>query len=187
MSAINELDYGQLRTDGKHAVVTYYREFAHPPEKVWRALTEDEHLDAWFPTTIEGERAVGARLTFRHRDVDLPPMEGEIKAFEPPTLLELTWGPDLLRFELEPDGDGTALTFRATMEELGKAARDSAGWHVCLNNLSNELAGERAPASDPGTDWRRINSVYVERFGPEASTQGPPKELQEAQAKASGG
>jgi activator of Hsp90 ATPase-like protein len=96
----------------------------------------------------------------------------------------MTWGGDELRFELEPDGDGTAMTFTATMQELGKASRDGAGWHVCLNNLAYELAGERAPESDPGTDWRQINSVYVERFGPEASTQGPPKEWEEAQARA---
>ncbi len=176
MSAIRDLDYGQLRTDGDRAVVTYYREFPHPPEKVWLALTEDEHLEAWFPTTIEGERAAGARLTFRHRDIDLPPMEGEILAFEPPTLLEFTWGPDTLRLELEPDGDGTALTFRATMEELGKAARDGAGWHTCLANLAHELDGLKAPESD----WRATHRSYQERFGPDASTIGVPKEVQDA-------
>jgi uncharacterized protein YndB with AHSA1/START domain len=176
MSAINDVDYGQLTTDGDRAVVTYHRECPHPPEKVWRALTEDQHLEAWFPTTIEGERAVGAKLTFRHRDVDLPPMEGEILAFEPPTLLELTWGADTLRFELERDGDGTALTFRATMEELGKAARDGAGWHVCLANLACELDGGQPPNSD----WRATHRLYEQRFGPEASTVGVPKEVEDA-------
>jgi uncharacterized protein YndB with AHSA1/START domain len=176
MSAIRDLDYGQLTTDGEHAVVTYYREFPHPPEQVWRALTEDQHLEAWFPTTIEGERKQGAHLTFRHRDIDLPPMEGEIRAFDPPTLLELTWGPDTLRFELEPDGNGTALTFKATMPELGKAARDSAGWHACLANLAYELDGVKAPDSH----WRATHRLYQERFGPEASTVGVPKEVEEA-------
>ena len=176
MSAISDTDYGQLRTDGDRVVVTYYREFPHPLEKVWRALTEDEHLEAWFPTTIEGERTEGARLTFRHRDIDLPPMEGEIKAFDPPTLLELTWGSDTLRFELEPDGDGTALTFRATMEELGKAARDGAGWHTCLANLAYELDG----VTPPDSDWRGTHRLYQERFGPAASTVGVPKEVDEA-------
>lgn len=185
MSATSELDYGELEVDGERAVVRYSRRFPHAPSKVWRALTEDEHLEAWFPTTIDGDRAAGASLTFRHRDVELPPMEGEMVAFDPPRLLAMTWGGDELRFELEPDGDGTAMRFTATMTELGKASRDGAGWHVCLNNLAYELAGERAPESDPGTDWGQINSVYVQRFGPEASTQGPPKEWEQAQARAS--
>jgi uncharacterized protein YndB with AHSA1/START domain len=179
MSAIEELDYGQLEVDGERAVVRYERRLAHPPSKVWRALTEDEHLEAWFPTTIEGERAVGSRLTFHHRDVDLPAMEGELLAFEPPSLLELTWGGDLLRFELRPDGDGTALTLTAKMQELGKASRDGAGWHVCLNRLAFDLTGEQPEESDPRIDWRTINDGYVERFGPEASTLGPPKEWED--------
>jgi uncharacterized protein YndB with AHSA1/START domain len=173
--AINELDYGELTTDGGRAVVTYHRRFPHPPQKVWRALTEDEHLAAWFPTTIEGERAQGASLVFRHRDVDLPPMEGEIRAIEPHTLLELSWGGDTLRFELEPDGDGTALTLTATMEELGKAAREGAGWHTCLTRLAYELDG----AEEPETDWRATHRLYQERFGPEASTVGIPKEVED--------
>jgi uncharacterized protein YndB with AHSA1/START domain len=185
MSAIEEIDYGQLEVKDGRSVVSYQRRFPHPPSKVWRALTEDEHLAAWFPTTIEGERAVGARLTFRHRDLDLPPMAGEITAFDPPRLLELTWGGDELKFELEPDGEGTALTFTATMAELGKAARDGAGWHVCLNNLAYVLAGEPAPGADPGGDWPAVNRVYQERFGPEASTLGPPKEWEDANRRLS--
>src|SRR5262245_20071754 len=102
-------DYGQLQLESGRAVARFERSLAHPPEKVWRALTEDDHLAAWFPTTIEGERAAGAPLTFRHRDVDLEPMSGEVRACEPPSLLELTWGEDVLRFELSPEGDGTAL------------------------------------------------------------------------------
>ncbi len=35
--------------------VRFSRRLPHPPEKVWRALTEAEHLAAWFPTTVEGE------------------------------------------------------------------------------------------------------------------------------------
>jgi uncharacterized protein YndB with AHSA1/START domain len=172
-------DYGRLEVQSGRAVVRFERSLAHPPEKVWRALTEDEHLAVWFPTTIEGERAAGAALTFRHRDIDLEPMTGELLAFEPPALLELTWGEDVLRFELSPEGDGTALLLTATMGELGKAARDGTGWHLCLDNLARGLAGEQP---SPG-DWRELNRGYMERFGPEASTLGPPEEWEERQQR----
>jgi hypothetical protein len=104
-------------------------------------------------------------------------MTGEVLAIEPPSLLEMTWGEDRLRFELSPDGDGTALVLIATMAELGKAARDGAGWHVCLDNLARSLSGEQPSAEE----WRAVNREYVARFGPSASTIGPPKEWEEQQ------
>jgi uncharacterized protein YndB with AHSA1/START domain len=173
--ADDEQDYGRLERDHDRAVVRYQRHLPHLPSKVWRALTEPEHLAAWFPTTIDGERAAGAQLVFRFTNMDLPAMEGEMLAFEPTSLLELRWGSDVLRFDLVPDGDGTALTFTATMEELGKAARDGAGWHACLDLLAYDLAGERGPLTSSDR-WREVRSFYIDRFGPEASIIGPPKE-----------
>ena len=97
-------------------------------------------------------------------------MDGEMLAFEPPTLMELTWGDDVLRFELRPDGDGTLLTLTDTFDERGKAARDAAGWHVCLDALAHHLASDgQAPP-----DWKPLNDEYAERLGPEAATVGPP-------------
>jgi hypothetical protein len=57
------------------------------------------------------------------------------------------------------------------LSEVGKAARDAARWHVCLDNLERYL--DDAPAGSPD-EWKPINADYVERFGPEASTIGPP-------------
>ena len=37
----------------------FTRALAHPPEKVWRAITEPEHLQAWFPQRITGDWVVG--------------------------------------------------------------------------------------------------------------------------------
>jgi uncharacterized protein YndB with AHSA1/START domain len=169
----DEQAYGVLERGGDRPVLRYRRHLPHSPDKVWRALTEDQHLDAWFPTTFEGQRAPGAALTYRHRHADLPPMEGEMLAFEPPARLELSWGGDIIRFELAPDGDGTALALIVEMQEFGKLARDGAGWHVCLEALERELAGERQPESTT-EHWKRLNRGYAERLGPEAAVLGPP-------------
>jgi uncharacterized protein YndB with AHSA1/START domain len=171
-------DYGQLTTDRGVASVAYRRRFDHPPEKVWRALTEPEHLAAWFPTTIDGDRAAGAALSFRFEGLELAPMHGEMLSFEPPRLLEFSWGGDVLRFELEPDGGGTAMTFTVTLEELGKATRDGAGWHQSLEGLQRSLDGD--DARDYDTDrWRALRDAYAGRFGPEASVLGPPQEWED--------
>ncbi len=171
-------EYGQLIRTEDRATLEYRRRLAHTPARVWRALTEPDQLAAWFPSTIDGERAAGAPLSFRFEQLDIEPMHGEMVTFEAPSLLELTWGGDRLRFALEPDGDGTLLTFTVTLEELGKATRDGAGWHQSLEALDRALAGGEAGDYDSHR-WRELRDIYAERFGPEASVLGPPKEWEE--------
>ncbi|MGH2909561.1 MAG: SRPBCC family protein, partial [Solirubrobacteraceae bacterium] len=173
-------DYGVLIRRDERAILEYRRRYDHPPERVWRALTEPGELAAWFPTTIDGERAPGAALTFRFEQLEIDPFHGEMVAFEPPSLLELTWGPDRLRFALAPDGDGTMMTFTVVLEELGKATRDGAGWHQSLEGLKRVLAGAPArPGTHDAAEWRSLRDAYAERFGPEASVLGPPQEWED--------
>ena len=150
----------------------FTRQLDHPLDKVWRAVTEPEHLKAWFPDTIVVEEwAVGAPLRFA--DTVVGDFGGEVLAFEPPTLLEFRWGNDVLRIELEGSADGTTLTLFDTIETIGKAARDGAGWHVCLDLLEHHLDGA-SPEWSPDNRWREVHPSYVERLGPAASTIGPP-------------
>jgi uncharacterized protein YndB with AHSA1/START domain len=153
----------------------FERTLPHPPEKVWRALTEPEHLAHWFPTTIEGERAAGAPLRFSFPLGEAEPFDGKMLAFEPPTLMELLWGTDVVRLELRAVDGGTALTLLDTLDERGKAARDGAGWHTCLDALAADLDGDAdAREALASSRWREVHPHYVERFGPEAATIGPP-------------
>jgi uncharacterized protein YndB with AHSA1/START domain len=168
-------EYGELIRTEAEAILEYRRRFHHAPEKVWEALTDPDRLAAWFPTTIDGERAAGAALTFRFEQIGIEPIHGEMLRFEPPSLLEFTWGGDRLCFALEPDGDGTTLTFTVTLGELGKATRDAGGWHQSLEGLVHALAGGRRRDYD-AHHWRDLRDAYAERFGPEASVLGPPRE-----------
>jgi hypothetical protein len=94
---------------------------------------------------------------------------------DPPRRLEFTWGTDTLRFDLRADGAGTVLTLVDRIDAVGKAARDAAGWHACLDALEAHLSGEQ-PALTSGQRWEQVHPVYVERFGPEAATIGPPQD-----------
>lgn len=179
-------DFGRLDQAEHEATVRFVRRLAHAPEEVWRAITEPDQLRAWFPTTVTGAREVGARLRFEFPDGEADPFEGELLAYEPPALLSFVWGDETLRFELEPAGPGTLLTFTASFGELGKAARDGAGWHVSLDLLGYQLAGGPAPWSQADR-WRHIHPSYVDRFGPDASTIGPPAEWEAIHGAASGG
>jgi uncharacterized protein YndB with AHSA1/START domain len=164
---LEELDDGRFQ-------LRFTRTLAHPQDAVWRAITEPEQLANWFPTTIEGERAAGAPLRFSFPAGEAPAFEGEMLAFEPPSLMELRWGPDVVRLELRPTATGTELTLLDTLDERGKAARDGAGWHACLDSLEAALSGDPDARERMGV-WREVTAHYVESFGPEAATIGPPE------------
>jgi uncharacterized protein YndB with AHSA1/START domain len=166
---------GDLTRVGDRWRLTFTRTLAHPQAKVWRAITEPEHLAVWFPDRIEGEMRTGARLRFvadMHED-----FEGEMVAFDPPSVMEITWGRDSIRIELEPDGAGTVLRLIDTFDEQGKAARDGSGWHECLARLITDLDGETP--GPWGAEWQALLVRYQAHLGPEASTIGPPEGWEE--------
>jgi uncharacterized protein YndB with AHSA1/START domain len=169
-------DYGTIeQVDDGRWRLRFTRTLAHPQTKVWRALTEPEQLASWFPTTIEGERAAGAGLRFSFPEtMEIEPIDGEMLAYDPESLIEFRWGPDVVRIELRPVSEGTELTLLDTLEERGKAARDGAGWHACLDALEAALAGDGDSRSQMNT-WAEVHPRYVESFGPEAATIGPPE------------
>ena len=112
-------------------------------------------------------------LRFSFRRGEGEPFDGDMLAFVPPSLLELRWADDILRFELEPDGAGCILRLRVTFPEHGKAARDAAGWHVCLERVA-ALCDGTEPPWEPSARWQVVHRAYVERLGHEASVIGPP-------------
>lgn len=152
----------------------FTRRLDHPPVKVWRAITEPEHLRSWFPDRVVGEMVAGSTLRFETEYAEGGSFEGRVLVADPPKTLELSWGTDVIRIELEPSGDGCVLTLLDTIDVVGKAARDGAGWHVCLDKLEHHLAG-RSPAWTDGDRWGELHPAYVDTFGPEAATIGPPQ------------
>jgi uncharacterized protein YndB with AHSA1/START domain len=152
----------------------YVRDLDHPPAAVWRAFTEPDLVGEWFPTTLDGELREGGALRFAFKGDVAGPMAGEVLEAAPPHRLAFTWGPDTLRFELLDHDGGTRLTMTVLLEEHGKAARDGAGWHECLSRLASALAGGPEPSVQD--TWGHVHPAYVDRFGPEAATIGPPPE-----------
>ena len=61
---MEKTDLGTLARQGDRWTLTFTRKLAHPREKVWRAVTEPEHLAVWYPQEIVGERKAGAPLRF---------------------------------------------------------------------------------------------------------------------------
>jgi uncharacterized protein YndB with AHSA1/START domain len=159
--------WATLDTIGGKTVLRFERRLAHAPEKVFRAISDPAELPYWFPARMETELRPGAaiRFTFEEHDDEAP--GGEILEVDPPKLLVYTWGDDVLRWEIVPEGDGCRLYFSQTLAEDGASggrpgvARNAAGWDVCLARLAARLDGEPAPE----IEWFPLFEGYVERFG----------------------
>jgi uncharacterized protein YndB with AHSA1/START domain len=164
-------DHGTLeKLDDTTARITFVRDLKHGREKVWGALTEPDQLEKWFPSTIDGDRRAGAPLKFVFPFEDAPVMEGTMRVCDPPSVIEFDWGGDVIRIELTEHDGGTRLTLTDTFTEYAKAARDSGGWHACLDNLGYALAGR--PKQDD--NWKTITPWYIEHYPPEATTAPMP-------------
>jgi len=160
-----------LDRDGRWTL-RFERDLAHPIDKVWRCLVEPEHRDAWFPQRIEGDLVPGGELRFVD-DPNIPAegLGGRCVAIEPPHLLELEWGEDVVRIELASDGDGTRLVFLDTLDERRHAARTGSGWHLCLQDLSAHLDGTTAPETTEAR-WDELHGQYLDAVGGERHVWG---------------
>jgi uncharacterized protein YndB with AHSA1/START domain len=160
------------QTIDQRPALRFERRIAHPVEAVWRAITDPDELEHWFPSSVEFDLTPGAEMIFTFREHTLPDgsntMRGKLTDLDPPRLFAFHWGDDHLRFELEPTEEGTLLRFTALLDAKDKAARDAAGWHVCLDRLEQHLSGAdtTAPNSDPTGEWRGRYEEYAGRGFP---------------------
>ncbi len=138
------------------------RWFPHPPEKVWRAITDPKEPGHWFPAAVEGKRAVGESLSFLFEGEDAPHSHGRITAWEPPGLFEFSWDVDVLRFELRRDGEGCLMVFTNVLGDRATAPATAAGWHVCVDALAASLDGKTPSPEGPSAD---LHQLYTQRFG----------------------
>ena len=144
--------YGTYETiDGKPAV-RFERIYPHPVERVWRSVTEPDEFARWFPTTVEVDLREGGAMAFTFPEGEMEPMDGSVVELDPPRRFAFLWGEELLRFDLAPDGDGCRLTLTHLISNADEAARNAAGWHVCLDKLGGE-----------DSEWEPIYEEYRRR------------------------
>jgi uncharacterized protein YndB with AHSA1/START domain len=155
-----------LLTDRARPAVLLERTLLDPPDVVWQAITQPEQLRKWFPSDVivdGGRWEVGAKITFPFPpDVIDMTLTGEVLEVDKPRLLAFTWGDETLRLELSAEGDGTRLVLIDELEP-GAAARNAAGWDMCLDRLVG-----LEPASDA---WRPRFKAYAAAFAPALGPQ----------------
>jgi uncharacterized protein YndB with AHSA1/START domain len=163
----------EVRKEGDKWTLVLIRELRHPPEKVWRALTDPAHLREWAP--FDADRNLDTNGPVKLSTVGAPAphiVETSVKRAEAPRLLEYRWGPGDVRWELEPLANGTRLTLWHNIDR-GFVAMGAAGWHLCLDVLDQFLSG-RPIGRIVGVDamklegWQRLHAEYAAQFGVEA-------------------
>jgi uncharacterized protein YndB with AHSA1/START domain len=162
-----------VRKDGETWTLVLVREVAHPPVKVWKALTDPEHLREWAP--FDSDRNLGSVGTAMLTTVGAPKphvTESKVKRADPNKVLEFNWGGQDIRWELEPIGTGgTRLTLWHNINR-GFISMGAAGWHICFDVLSRLLADHPigrivGPDALKIGGFQRLNAEYAKQFGVE--------------------
>lgn len=154
--------------------LVFTRDLHHAPEKVWAALTDSEQIAAWSPFTTDRDlgQPGDATLTMIN-GAERVDVAATVRRADPPKVLEYTWGPDVLRWELTPTAAGTRLVLRHTVAGEDWVPKVAAGWHLCLVVADTVLGGDPI-APIRGSDamnygWQSLHDEYAARLGIEGT------------------
>jgi uncharacterized protein YndB with AHSA1/START domain len=125
------------------------KEMPHPPEKIWRALTQSSLIDQWLMSN-DFLPVVGHKFTLRSKP--MPNWSGvidcEVLLVEPGSRLSYSWGSmglmSVVAWTLTPTGAGT----RVRMEQSGFPSEEDAsykgasyGWQKFTGGLERVAGG----------------------------------------------
>jgi len=128
--------------------VVIEREMPHPPEKIWRALTQGPLIEEWLMKN-DFQPVVGHRFSFRATPV--PNWNGvvecEVLVVEPNSRLSYSWGSmglgTVVTWTLTPTQGGT----HVRMEQTGFRSEEDAnykgatyGWRKFMGGLERVVA-----------------------------------------------
>ena len=119
------------------------REMPHPPEKVWRALTQGPLIEAWLMKN-DFQPVVGHRF---HLRADWGAVDCQVMAVEPNKTLSYTWAAygleSVVTWTLTPTSTGTHLRmeqsgFRPDQQQAYQGAKG--GWQQFFGGLEQVVA-----------------------------------------------
>jgi uncharacterized protein YndB with AHSA1/START domain len=137
-------------SDNDLRTVIIEREFSHPPEKLWRALTQPHLIEEWLMKN-DFKPVVGHEFKLRGDWGGV--LDCEVLAIEPNRMLSYTWNfahddaafnlQSVVTFTLTRSGSGTLLRmeqagFRPEQKQASGGARH--GWGQFLDKLDQLLA-----------------------------------------------
>jgi uncharacterized protein YndB with AHSA1/START domain len=137
----------------------FERHFNHSVEEVWSWLTDNDKLPKWFSELRVDELRKGGVIKFYMQDGTFE--ELTILEVEMNSILEYTWGEDIVRFELKQEPEGCCFTLIETIQTItNHTPKDLAGWHVCLDVINALLDGKTIESREE--EWKKWYEKYVQ-------------------------
>ncbi len=169
---------GAVVGEGAWATLVFRRRLTHPPERVWRALTDPAELSGWYMTkaTIDGREGGSVDLLAGPSRLHVT---GRILTWDPPWTFEHEWkvsprpelpsGEDgVIRWELSRDGGGTILHLEHRKLNRQTALGFAPGTHAFLDRLSAHLGQESLP------NWQERYQQVAPQYPPSWLTRSGP-------------
>ncbi|MEB2300155.1 SRPBCC family protein [Lysinibacillus xylanilyticus] len=137
------------------SIVKFNRPLSHSVDAVWAVLTENEKLQKWMNNLEIIDLRKNGKIHFNMNDGTDTYMEVTITDYVEKEVLEFDWGKDTVRFELSPTSSGSMLVLLESIGELTEhTPKDLAGWHICLDLLSDLLNGT-VHEEFPMEEWKK--------------------------------
>lgn len=132
------------------------------PARVWQALTDARQFGEWFKVRLEGDFAVGERVTGKmtYPGYEGWPFAATVECMEPETLFSFRWVPGadavddpkapttLVEFRLQPAAEGTLLrVVESGFDRIPAAKRadvfrgNEEGWAIQTQNIKAYVEG----------------------------------------------
>ena len=170
MTSQDPEEVGKVVIEGEHATLVFKRRLEHPPEVVWKALTDPEELSRWYMTEAVIDGRKGGAVDF-HAGPSQLHVTGRVLTWEPPMVFEHEWkvaprpelpsGEDaIIRWELHRDREGTVLHLEHRNLNRETALGFAPGTHAFLDRLSAQLGGRTLP------DWQERYSEVASKYPP---------------------
>ena len=162
----------------------FERRYEHPVERVWRAISDPAEMASWFPSNVEGERAVGADLTFvdeaQRAAAPAKPasptrdesamLHGRVVAYDPPKVFSFTWGGELPPLRTASRRAQRRCSCSRRSSATSQSRRGTAAAGTCASATSTRCSARVPPTRD---GWKDVYQDYLERMGPELGSAGP--------------
>ena len=153
-SPIKKVELGQFID---RDTMRFVREYPHPIERVWSALTDPAQMAVWWMPCSMLEMRAGGKYVL-HSPLGNAKFEGRIKECDPPRLIDFS---GVTRFELSAHEGGCRLVLTLKRWPNGWNPVSLAGFHGWLDQLRLHLDGfSRKQIDDLVNGWPQIFPGY---------------------------
>ncbi|WP_233275771.1 SRPBCC domain-containing protein [Salibacterium aidingense] len=128
-------DYGTLHEDNGRYALRFERYFPYSPGDVFQIVTNPDDFVQWYPfATGEMDLRTGGEIAFD--DGEGTVYEAVITELDEPHTFAFREVDDYLQMSLQDEKEGCRLIFIHTFDDEDMIMYVAAGWHRCLDVLS---------------------------------------------------